>query len=81
VSSALVGIGAALGIVIPGIGIAIGALAGAGAAGIGNKRLKPHVLILGMIVMGVSQDDLFYYRHKSRVDQLANSFAGTYAPR
>lgn len=77
VSGGLVTTGAAIGSLVPGFGNAVGALLGAGTAGVANRRLQPHALRLAMVVMGITDDDLFYFRHKRRVDRVALSFAET----
>lgn len=73
--------GAMAGSFIPGVGNAVGALAGTGIAGFGgwylNRKLQPHMLQLGLDICGLEEDDLFYFKNKSRVDRLAVSFQGT----
>ena len=73
--------GAAAGTVVPGVGNLVGS--GVGALGGGllgmylNRHLQPHMLQLGLNICGLEQDDLFYFKNKSRVDRLALSFQGT----
>ena len=70
--------GAALGSIIPGIGNAIGGIAGTIAGGVSaiplNKHLQPRILSLALDICGLEEDDLFYYKNKCRIDQLALSF-------
>ena len=76
--------GAAVGTAVPGVGNLIGG--GVGALGGGvmgmylNKHLQPHMLQLGLSICGLEEDDLFYFKNKSRVDRLALSFAGRRFP-
>ena len=73
--------GAAAGTVVPGVGNLIGS--GVGALGGGlmgmylNRHLQPHMLRLGLNICGLEEDDLFYFKNKTRVDRLALSFHGT----
>ena len=73
--------GAAAGTVVPGVGNLLGS--GVGAIGGGlmgmylNRRLQPRMLQLGLGICGMEEDDLFYFKNKSRVDRLALSFQGT----
>lgn len=73
--------GATAGTAVPGVGNLIGG--GVGALGGGlfgmymNRRLQPHMLRLGLSICGLEEDDLFYFKNKSRVDRLALSFQGT----
>ena len=74
-------IGAMVGTLIPGIGNIIGAPIGI-AAGLAiatylNKRLQPRMLSLALDITGLEEDDLFYYKNKPRIDQLALSFQRT----
>ena len=73
--------GAAAGTVVPGVGNLLGG--GVGALGGGlmgmylNRRLQPHMLRLGLSICRMEEDDLFYFKNKPRVDQLALTFQGT----
>ena len=73
--------GGAAGSVIPGIGNAVGGIAGAVAgAGMGmylNRHLQPHMLDLALDITGLTNDDLFYYKNKPQIDQVALSFRQT----
>ena len=70
--------GAAAGTAVPLVGNLVGG--GVGAIGGGligmylNQHLQPHMLRLGLDICGLEEDDLFYFKNKSRVDQLAVSF-------
>ena len=70
--------GAAAGTAIPGVGNLVGS--GVGAMGGGlmgmylNRRLQPRMLQLGLGICGLEEDDLFYFKNKSRVERLALSF-------
>ena len=70
--------GAAAGTAVPLVGNLVGG--GVGAIGGGligmylNQHFQPHMLRLGLDTCGLEEDDLFYFKSKSRVDQLAVSF-------
>ncbi len=67
--------GGALGSAVPGVGNLVGGIVGAvGGAGIGmylNRHLQPHMLNLALNITGLSKDDLFYYKNKPRIDNVA----------
>ena len=70
--------GGAIGSFVPGIGNLIGGIVGMG-AGIGmgmylNKHLQPHMLNLALDITGLTHDDLFYYKNKPHIDDVALSF-------
>ena len=73
--------GAAAGTAIPGVGNLVGS--GVGAMGGGlmgmylNRHLQPRMLQLGLGICGLEEDDLFYFKNKSRVERLALSFQET----
>ena len=73
--------GTAAGSAIPGVGNLIGGIAGTiVGAGVGmylNKNLEPHMLDLALDITGLTRDDLFYYKNKERVDEVALSFRQT----
>ena len=73
--------GTAAGSVLPGPGNLIGGIVGStGGAGIGmylNKHLQPHMLNLALDITALTNDDLFYYKNKSRIDMVAWSFQTT----
>ena len=73
--------GAAAGSFIPFVGNLIGGIAGTvGGIGIGmylNRHLQPHMLNLALDITGLTNDDLFYYKNKPRIDQVALSFRQT----
>lgn len=75
--------GAAAGSFEPIIGNLIGGIAGSLAgAGIGaylGRHLQPHMLNLALDITGITNDDLFYYKNKPRIDQVALSFRNTAA--
>lgn len=68
---------------LPGIGSAIGGIAGsmggAVTAGFLNRRLQPHTMELGMAIAGVDEDDMFYFRNKRTIDGIGKSLAETTA--
>ncbi len=72
--------GGALGSIVPGVGNLIGGIAGTlGGAGMGmylNKHLKPHMISLALNITGMTNDDLFYYKNKVRIDNVAVSYQG-----
>ena len=67
--------GGTIGSVVPGVGNLIGGIVGAvGGAGMGmylNKYLQPHMLNLALDITGLTNDDLFYYKNKPRIDAVA----------
>ena len=73
--------GGAAGSVIPGMGNLVGGITGAVAgAGMGmylNRHLQPHMLELALDITGLTNDDLFYYKNKPQIDQVALSFRQT----
>lgn len=73
--------GAFAGTAIPGLGNLVGTIMGTVTGGAAawylNRRLQPHMLRLGLNVCGLEEDDLFYFKNKSRVNDLALSFQTT----
>ena len=73
--------GAAIGSIIPGLGNLVGAgigiIGGAGMAIYMNSHLQPHMLNLALDITGLTNDDLFYYKNKPRIDTVAWSFQTT----
>ena len=73
--------GAAAGSFIPGIGNLVGGIAGAvtgaGMAMYLNRHLQPHMLSLALDITGLTNDDLFYFKNKPHIDQIAWSFRQT----
>ena len=73
--------GTAIGSIIPGPGNIIGGILGSiGGAGMGmylNKHLQPHMLNLALDITGLTNDDLFYYKNKPRIDNLSINFRKT----
>ena len=39
-----------------------------------NKHLQPHMLNLAFDITGLTNDDLFYYKNKPRIDGVATGF-------
>ena len=80
-SSAGAAAGTAAGTAVPGPGNLAGGLAGGLAGSLMslylNRHLQPRMLRLGLNICGLEEDDLFYFKNRSRVDQLALSFQGT----
>ena len=82
-------VGTLAGSVVPGVGNAVGGAVGSvggGILGIGTgmwigrylgKRLQPHMLNLALNITGLTNDDLFYYKNKPRIDAVALSFQST----
>ena len=70
--------GGVAGSAAPGVGNAIGmiggSLAGAGMGMYLNKHLQPHMLDLALNITGLTRDDLFYYKNKPRINELAITF-------
>ena len=73
--------GTAAGSAIPLVGNLLGGIVGTvGGAGMGmylNRHLQPHMLNLALDITGLTNDDLFYYKNKPRIDQLALNFRQT----
>ena len=42
-----------------------------------NSHLQPHMLNLALDITGLTNDDLFYYKNKPRIDTVAWSFQTT----
>lgn len=70
--------GTAVGSIIPGpgnlIGGVVGSFAGAGMGMYLNRHLQPHMLNLALNITGLTNDDLFYYKNKTRIDAVALNF-------
>lgn len=70
--------GAAAGSFIPRVGNLAGGIGGTLiGAGMGmylNKHLQPHMLNLALDITGLTHDDLFYYKNKPHIDNVALSF-------
>ena len=73
--------GTAAGSFLPFVGNLVGGIAGTVAgAGMGmymNKHLEPHILDLALDITSLTHDDLFYYKNKERIDDVALSFRQT----
>ena len=73
--------GTAAGTVVPGVGNLVGSSVGALGGGLMgmylNRHLQPRMLQLGLNICGLEEDDLFYFKNRSRVDRLALSFQET----
>ena len=79
-------VGTLAGTVVPGVGNAVGGAIGSvggGIVGVGSgmwigrylgKRLEPRVLNLALNITGMTNDDLFYYKNKVRIDNVALSY-------
>ena len=76
--------GTALGSIVPGVGNLIGGVGGTlTGAGIGmhlNRHLQPHMLSLALDIVGMEKDDLFYFKNKPRIDEIAISMHATSVP-
>ena len=70
--------GGASGSAVPGIGNVVGGIGGTVVgAGMGmylNMHLQPHMLDLALNITGLTRDDLFYYKNKPRINELAITF-------
>ena len=77
--------GGALGSVVPGVGNAVGGIGGGisgSLAGVGvgmylNRQLQPHMLNLALDITSLTEDDLFYYKNKRRIDEIGDSIQST----
>lgn len=71
-------VGGTAGSAIPGVGNFVagtaGTVIGAGAGMYLNKHLRPHMLEIALNITGLTQDDLFYYKNKRRIDDVASNF-------
>ena len=73
--------GGLVGSVVPGVGNAAGgigggiggSIAGAGMGILLNRRLQPQMLNLALDITGLTNDDLFYYKNKQRIDEIGDS--------
>ena len=73
--------GGLIGSVVPGIGNTAGgigggisgSIAGAGMGILLNRRLQPQMLNLALDITGLTNDDLFYYKNKQRIDEIGDS--------
>jgi len=79
VSTVLASLGAVVGSSVPGPGSLAGAIGGAVTAGLLNRRLKPRMLDVAMMLAGVDEDDIFYFKNKLAVDHIGASLAATTA--
>ncbi|GIK22778.1 MAG: hypothetical protein BroJett005_21920 [Ignavibacteriota bacterium] len=80
ISSVCTMIGGAAGtaaIPIPILGTLVGAGGGATASYFLNKALKPHMLKIALVLVGLEEDDLFYLQNKNTIDELALNFSRT----
>ena len=77
--------GGLIGSVVPGVGNAAGgigggiggSIAGAGMGILLNRRLQPQMLNLALDITGLTNDDLFYYKNKQRIDEIGDSIQGS----
>ena len=68
--------GGAMGTLItPVVGTALGSLGGAVLSTYINKKVKPHTMELAMKFMGVTDDDMFYFRNKESIDAVGLSLS------
>ncbi len=70
--------GASAGSLMPGIGNVVagigGTVIGAGMGMYLNKHLQPHMLDLALNITTLTHDDLFYYKNKPHIDEVASRF-------
>ncbi len=74
ITAVLSAAGGAAGSIVPGVGNLVGVAAGAGMGMYLNRHLEPHMLELALDITGLTNDDLFYYKNKPRIDKAARSF-------
>ena len=79
VSMVLTAVGATMGSSLPGPGSMVGAIGGAAVASRLNRRLKPRLLDVAMMLAGVDEDDIFYFKNTLAVDHIGASLAATTA--
>lgn len=60
---------------MPGFGTAGGAVAGAVLATYLNGQLRPHTMEIAMWLVGITEDDIFYFRNKPAIDRIGGSLA------
>ena len=68
------GLGNAIGGVVGGL---VGAVSGGGTGMYLNRHLQPHMLNLALNITRLTNDDLFYYKNKTRIDEVAVGFQNT----
>lgn len=56
------------------IGATMGSVTGAGLAGFVNKKVKPYMLEIALGLVGLDQEDMFYFNNKKRIDNIAYSY-------
>ena len=65
-------------VVLPVVGSLLGGILGIVLGAVivwkANERLQPHALKLAEKVSGRTSDDLFYFKNKRRIDQVALNF-------
>ena len=73
--------GGTIGSAVPGVGNLVGGIVGSmGGAGLGmylNRHLQPHMLNLALNITNLTNEDLFYYKDKPRIDNVALTFRTT----
>jgi hypothetical protein len=77
VSRVMMSIGAGIGATLPGPGPVVGAIGGTATSMILNNRLKPHAMNIAMMLAGVDEDYIFYFKNKPAVDHIGASLAAT----
>ena len=77
VSRVMMSLGAGIGAALPGPGPVVGAIGGAATSMILNQRLKPHTMNIAMMLAGVDEDDMFYFKNKPEIDRIGTSLAAT----
>ncbi len=78
ITTALATAGGATGTVaLPGVGTLVGGIAGAGVGMYLNRHLQPRMLDLALGITSLTHDDLFYYKNKPHIDDLALNFRTT----
>ena len=68
-------IGANYGRVGGGWGALAGALGGAVTGSYISKKIQPHLLKLALGILGLTTDDIFYYRNKQKIDKISLRFS------
>ena len=75
VSSVCVSIGGSAGAGIGNVmGGLFGGIGGAVVAGMINKEIKPYMLSIALALVGLEDEDMFYFNNKDRIDNLAVSY-------
>ena len=71
------GAASSIAVPVPVVGTAVGVLAGGGLSYYLNRQLRPRMMEIAMTVVGVDEDDMFYFKNKIAVDNIGASLIAT----